>query len=1180
MLRRRWLAVILLGFVMLASPPAHAQNVSPRAAAHDGYGRMVFDWDGPVTYSADVINGELVLRFDHPVSGDFRAVVRPLSRYLRSVSVSGDHRTATFPLARAAQVKAFTNSNGSVVIDLSDAAEAPSTAVAAPAEAPATPAPTPSPAADAAAPISLLPTPAAPSAAPHAVVAAAASEASSVEVRSGEHGGYNRLVFDWSKAVDYKVEKDGGRATVTFSKPARIDVLGLQSSLPSDITVISSDTGAKSTTLVLGVPPNARLRHFAANAKVVVDIVRAADAEAPQPPAGAPPTPLAPPPGTDVAAPALKPLVAQEKPQLPSETLAAAKPPEPVRRVDMPVAPEPPKMTEVVKPVEVAKPTDQPKVAAAPVAQVATAGATPPPPPRVAGNSTAAVTAPADAAKVFSLSVSWDKPVAAAVFERAGYLWLVFDRHQEVDTKLLRRLGGEAVTFIEQLPSKDGTVLRLIVQPDYAPSVRRDGLLWVVDLMRQPAEPKAPIPIIQPATLPNGIGIALTVAEPGSSLAVRDPEVGDGLLVIPVIPLGAGVFPGRDTPDVELLQTVQGIVLVPHTEGLDVKTSRSGVSITMLVNGGLRLSDEPSAAAKATTADGAAAAPATGYFDIPAWARGGPDNFQDERRAMEANLVDVPPARKSAAHLAAARLFFANGYAPEALGFLRIAASEEPTLADTGPFRALRGACNVMMERWDLALPDLDNPLVKDDPEALMWRAAAHAGASDSPAEYSKALAAGLPLIKDYPKQLKAPLAAIIAASAIAAADDGTAQSALGILDKLSSSPLEQGRIDYLRGAYSELTGQFDKALMMYDKAEHGENREFRARAGLADVELQLKMKRLSAREAVDKLDRLRFAWRDEDFEFGLLKRLGELEVQSGDYPAALRSLRSLANNYPNNKGAGEVAKMMGDTFSKLYLDGAADSMSPVSAIGLYDEFRDLTPTGAQGDEMIRKLADRLASVDLLDRAAELLKHQVGFRLQGLDKARVGSQLALLNLLDGKPQQALDALQSSAMAGLPPELLLQRLHLQARAMADVERVPEAIALLTGDTSPEAALLRAEIYWRAQDWPNAALAFDALVEKPERGAAIDEASAKLVLSWATALTLANDERGLAALRRSFGPSMAATSYKDMFNLLTSALDRDLPDMPAVAAKIKEAEGFKTFMGAYKSRLQSNGLSGIN
>ena len=37
---------------------------------------MVFDWDEPVSYSADIINGELVLRFDKPVKGEFRNVVR------------------------------------------------------------------------------------------------------------------------------------------------------------------------------------------------------------------------------------------------------------------------------------------------------------------------------------------------------------------------------------------------------------------------------------------------------------------------------------------------------------------------------------------------------------------------------------------------------------------------------------------------------------------------------------------------------------------------------------------------------------------------------------------------------------------------------------------------------------------------------------------------------------------------------------------------------------------------------------------------------------------------------------------------------------------------------------------------------------------------------------------------
>ena len=38
----------------------------------------------------------------------------------------------------------------------------------------------------------------------------------------------------------------------------------------------------------------------------------------------------------------------------------------------------------------------------------------------------------------------------------------------------------------------------------------------------------------------------------------------------------------------------------------------------------------------------------------------------------------------------------------------------------------------------------------------------------------------------------------------------------------------------------------------------------------------------------------------------------------------------------------------------------------------MFYEFRELTPIGRRGDELIRRLADRLASIDLLDQAAEL----------------------------------------------------------------------------------------------------------------------------------------------------------------------------------------------------------------
>ena len=49
----------------------------------------------------------------------------------------------------------------------------------------------------------------------------------------------------------------------------------------------------------------------------------------------------------------------------------------------------------------------------------------------------------------------------------------------------------------------------------------------------------------------------------------------------------------------------------------------------------------------------------------------------------------------------------------------------------------------------------------------------------------------------------------------------------------------------------------------------------------------------------------------------------------------------------------------------------------------MFYEFRELTPIGRRGDEMIRRLADRLVAVDLLDQASELLQYQIDQRLEG-----------------------------------------------------------------------------------------------------------------------------------------------------------------------------------------------------
>ena len=121
---------------------------------------------------------------------------------------------------------------------------------------------------------------------------------------------------------------------------------------------------------------------------------------------------------------------------------------------------------------------------------------------------------------------------------------------------------------------------------------------------------------------------------------------------------------------------------------------------------------------------------------------------------------------------------------------------------------------------------------------------------------------------------------------------------------------------------------------------------------------------------------------------------------------------------------------------------------------------------------MIRRLADRLVSVDLLDQAAELLQHQVDHRLQGAARAQVATRLAVVYLMNRKPDRALAALQATRVADLSNDLRDQRLLLEARAMSDIGRHDLALEVITNINSREAIRLRSDILWAAKRWREA------------------------------------------------------------------------------------------------------------
>jgi hypothetical protein len=1145
--RRWWMGLLATLFLVVALATNAAAQTSPRAAEHEGFGRMVFDWSGPVKFSAETVNSQLIVRFDKPISGDPKVVLKPLARYLKGVTLSPDRKMVTFPLAVPVQVKSFQTGTHSVVVDLSEvknptsssAPPPPPEQVIPPAEAPAIP-----PAEAGAKPKDITakaPEPAKPPPPP----TQPQGPATDLMVRGGEHTGFNRLVFDWPKPVGYSVDEAGATVSINFDRLANVNVTSLKGALPPDVGYLESKGNGKGTSIILSLPSGMRVRHFTNGPRVAVDLVRPAGAPPPPRANGAAAPPLAPAPGTEEQPPALKPLEQQGIP--PAEAAAPAK----------------------------ANGNGKPSAAAPPATPTPAQGE----PPARPGDEIR----PVATGKSVSLGFAFDKPTGAAVFRRAGWLWAIFDLKAEMDTKLLKRTGGDVVLHVEQVQGFKGTAVRMITRQGFNPSVRKEGQLWVLDISEQPIAPKAGLDVATQMDFQERGRVVIRTTDGSQPMILRDPEVGDTIQVVTLPAIGAGVRIGREYPGAELLPSAQGIAMIPRGDTVRLDTNRESVEISQ--PGGLYLSPMLAAEAKGggkVAGDGNMGADvmSTGPLDISKWLRGGNDKFVDDHRKLISRLAHVRPDEKNAQRMEIARHYLANGFGAEALGELRVMAAVDPLIIDTPHYRAVRGASSFLMGRDADAIVDLSTPALKGDARVQLFLAAASARSLPDPNKHALVLRLAPDDIKGWPRSLRIGIGEI-AAKTVAKAGDS--KGAARIVDAMMGPGLSRrdvGKLAYLSGMAAQTGKQWDTAISRYRDAEASESRPDRAYAARDRVELMLKLNRMTPVEAIRDLEKLRFAWRGEDFEFQLLKRLGQLQIAAGRYGEGLRSMHSLVANYPDHPEIGSVQEEMSDTFNRLFLVGDADKLAPVVAIGLYDEFQELTPSGTKGDEMIRRLADRLAGVDLLERAGELLRHQVEFRLSGMDKVRIGTRLAFLNLSDRKPGLALEALEASEAPEIPVDLAARRRYIRVQALSDLGRSAEALALIINDQNEEANRLRGDINWKLKRWPEAAAALESTIVKPIGNRPLDPASARRLLDTATAMTLAKDERGLTRLRRAYGPLMKQTEWREAFDLLTSEPERGIIDYRRLGDKIKQVQEFQTFMGEWQKRVKAQGLSSIN
>ncbi len=1156
-MRRRlsmFLAVAALVLTGLAGN-GKADPVTVRAATHEGYGRMVFSWETPAQHSAAIENRTLTVRFARPVEGELTPITKALARYVSDIRVLEDGRSVAATLRGDYQLRDF-DLGAAVVIDLFDTRPPPAAS-----------------------------TPETRTDTTEAVIKDTAGAAPLIPVRSGVHKGYSRIVFDWPSRVGYRVDAANDTATIVFDRPAKVDVSALQRRPIRYITGIRADLRENELVVTMRTAEGSRLRHFLSGPKVVIDVLApgggedtvAVGEETPksvataEKPAAASPRSLAP------SLPAEPAASVRSVPADAASTRAQAAPADDGGGVEKPAesaisaehsatSPGPVASLEAAKP----EPRSSQPTRLSPPAQVDQQTESALPAAETAGQSTGGLDA-------VTLVFDWPEPVAAAVFRRTGYLWVVFDKPTEIVVERLKAQGGNLLRRVEQVPNQKGTAVRMETVTGVNPTLRRNGLAWLLEFRKQEIEPEVEIEVNPQPNSPVGARVFLPISEPGEAFILNDPEVGDSLAVVPVIPMGYGVKMTHEYPQFEILASAQGIVVRAKIDTLRVRTVRQGVEITS--TDPLQIS-EVSDEVEANTKLGAFQ-PMSRIFDFDPERDKGLEGFNQDRHEFLQAIIRTRGMTRERARLDFAKFLLSRGMGAEVLGVLHVTENDRESIRKDSEFRALRGAAGVLMARYNEALEDLNDRGLDDNDEALFWRAVAQAGEGELVGAAGELIRKG-PVIRVYPAALKIPLGMKVTEAATEVGDIRQARKFLEVLESEELPVQRQGELAYLRGRLAELSGNFDDAITEWEKSIHSNHRPSRAKASMARAELLLKLKKIEAPEAIGEMEKLRFAWRGDNFEFNLLRRLAELYMRENDYRAGLRTLRQLATNFRDHPKAKEISEEMAKAFTYLYLEGGADALAPVTAIALYDEFRELTPAGDKGDEMIRKLADRLVFVDLLPRAAELLENQVRFRLSGEEKARVGARLALVRILDRQPEKALEALDLSEVRETGGDLAQQRRHLRSQVLVGLGKVDEALDLIKGDDSPDADRLRAETYWQIKDWANAAQALRRLaqVSGAVPGRALDDPQARQVLNMAIALTLSGNERAIMRLRESYGAAMDGTSFKDAFRLIASPQTLGLIDYRTIASRVNDVENFQTFLAAYKERLRTSRLSAIN
>ena len=1053
-----------------------------------------------------------------------------------------------------------------------------------------------------------------------------------VRVRVAVQPTFTRYIFNVPQNTGVAANRDDEKLTLTFDSPVKFDLGDTQAASPKSVTAIETETKDKTALVSFTLAPQIDVRTFRDDNGYVVDIVSSlARAEQPSEILPVPKQSSAPsnPPATPMTAPAQKqgaadgaaPVVpAAGKPEIAApatipaaEIKAGAKETPPAQAAQpapaigprseaAPAAQTPAKMD-----AQAAQPPSQPEMpskveakAAAPAAAqaerptspqktetppkaeaeavtpaaaaaavavpVAAAQQAPITPAKEAKNSAAqnstkvAVALVRDGANL-KLSFPFLKATAAAVFGRADTLWLVFDSTIDMDLSALDDEPTRTIRSATLTHTPDADIVRIKLDHPHLASVDSDGAVWTVQVGDLSINPTRALDISRNLVGVNQANVTIPFDEPHLVHHIDDPEAGDELIVVTGYAPARGFVNTKDFVEFRALASVQGVVIDPLAD--DVKIELKPDMIIVSRPAGLAVSTSLQ-----TLLRGSGVRPM--MFDSRLWGDDREASYAERQSSLLTAAADAPEGKRLGPRLDLARFYIARGMYPEAKGVLDVALAEQRPVAETASATVLRAVSEIMMNRADDALKDLASPGIGDQKDAPLWRALAYAHQgrweqARSGFHNSASSVAMLPL------ELQRVALREDMRSAIEVGDFKTAGNELNDLRTIGVPHELEPAMAVLVGRLAEGMGRTEDALAAYRTAADSWDRRAAAQGQLRETLLRYSLGDIKRDETVSQLETLTTVWRGDDTEIEALQILARLYTEQGRYRDSFYVMRSALASHPNSDMTRRIQQEAAKTFDAVFLAGKGDKMPAIDALALFYDFRELTPIGRRGDEMIRRLADRLVSIDLLDQAADLLQYQVDNRLQGAARAQVATRLAVIYLMNRKADRALAVLRASRSADLPEELRNQRLLLEARALSDMKRHDLALEVIGNVDGREAIRLRSDIYWAAHRWREAAEQIELMYgERWKDWQPLNAVERADILRAEVGYALGEDQLGLDRFREKYAAKMAQTPDARAFQVASAPLKASSEEFTGIAHAAAAADTLQGFLRDMQAR----------